>query len=195
MDQAILVALVLGIPISISIGLASTIAMLFVLPFENAMGTAAQKVFTGVNSFSLLAIPFFILAGNIMNNGGIAIRLVNCAKILSGRMPGALAETNVVANMLFGAISGSGVAAAAAIGAGGKRGLFKRLYGGCQYCIRTHRNADSSQQYPDCVLHGCGQRVNLRAVYGGISTRPFMGNRSNGDCGYYGIQTRIQKPG
>ena len=126
MDQAILVALVmlvcvltmlvLGIPISISIGLASTIAMLFVLPFENAMGTAAQKVFTGVNSFSLLAIPFFILAGNIMNNGGIAIRLVNCAKILSGRMPGALAETNVVANMLFGAISGSGVAAAAAIG-------------------------------------------------------------------------------
>ena len=126
MDQAILVALVmlvcvltmlvLGIPISISIGLASTIAMLCVLPFENAMGTAAQKVFTGVNSFSLLAIPFFILAGNIMNNGGIAIRLVNCAKILSGRMPGALAETNVVANMLFGAISGSGVAAAAAIG-------------------------------------------------------------------------------
>lgn len=210
MDQAILVALVmlvcvltmlvLGIPISISIGLASTIAMLCVLPFENAMGTAAQKVFTGVNSFSLLAIPFFILAGNIMNNGGIAIRLVNCAKILSGRMPGALAETNVVANMLFGAISGSGVAAAAAIGGTigpleKKRGLFKRLYGGCQYCIRTHRNADSSQQYPDCVLHGCGQRVNLRAVYGGISSRPFMGNRSNGDCGYYGIQTRIQKPG
>ena len=122
MEQAMIVALVmlvcvlamlvLGIPISISIGLASTIAMLFVLPFENAMGTAAQKVFTGVNSFSLLAIPFFILAGNIMNNGGIAIRLVNCAKILSG----ALAETNVVANMLFGAISGSGVAAAAAIG-------------------------------------------------------------------------------
>ena len=157
MDQAILVALVmlvcvltmlvLGIPISISIGLASTIAMLFVLPFENAMGTAAQKVFTGVNSFSLLAIPFFILAGTIMNNGGIAIR------------------------------------------------LFKGLYGGCQYCIRTHGNADSSQQYPDCVLHGCGQRVNLRAVYGGISSRPFMGNRSNGDCGYYGIQTRIQKPG
>lgn len=91
MDQAILVALVmlvcvltmlvLGIPISISIGLASTIAMLCVLPFENAMGTAAQKVFTGVNSFSLLAIPFFILAGNIMNNGGIAIRLVNLSLI------------------------------------------------------------------------------------------------------------------
>lgn len=51
-----------------------------------------------------------------MNNGGIATRLVNCAKVISGRMPGALAQSNVVANMLFGAISGSGAAAAAAMG-------------------------------------------------------------------------------
>lgn len=126
MDQALIVALVMligvvvmlvmGVPISISIGLSSTIAMLVVLPFQNAMMTSSQKVFTGINSFSLLAIPFFILAGNLMNNGGIALRLVNCAKVLSGRMPGALASTNVVANMLFGAISGSGVAAAAAMG-------------------------------------------------------------------------------
>ena len=112
----VVVMLILGLPISISIGAASTIAMLFILPFANAMTTSSQKIFSGVNSFSLLAIPFFILAGNIMNNGGIAIKLVNCAKVLSGRMPGALAQTNVVANMLFGAISGSGVAAAAAIG-------------------------------------------------------------------------------
>ncbi|MGG3885632.1 TRAP transporter large permease [Brevibacillus panacihumi] len=58
----------------------------------------------------------FILAGVIMNNGGIAIRLVNCAKVLSGRLPGSLAHTNIVANMLFGSISGSAVAAAAAVG-------------------------------------------------------------------------------
>ena len=116
MLTGVVIMLVLGIPISISIGMASTLAMMCVLPFGNAMTTSAQKVFTGINSFSLLAIPFFILAGNIMNNGGIAIRLVNCAKVLSGRMPGALAQSNVVANMLFGAISGSGVAAAAAIG-------------------------------------------------------------------------------
>jgi tripartite ATP-independent transporter DctM subunit len=112
----VVVMLIMGLPISISIGASSTIAMLFILPFGNAMTTSSQKIFSGVNSFSLLAIPFFILAGNIMNNGGIAIKLVNCAKVLSGRMPGALAQTNVVANMLFGAISGSGVAAAAAIG-------------------------------------------------------------------------------
>ncbi|MDD3172336.1 MAG: TRAP transporter large permease [Herbinix sp.] len=112
----VVIMLIIGLPISISIGAASTISMLFILPFENAMATSSQKIFSGVNSFSLLAIPFFILAGNIMNNGGIAIKLVNCAKVISGRMPGSLAQTNVVANMLFGAISGSGVAAAAAIG-------------------------------------------------------------------------------
>ena len=61
--------------------------------------------------------PFFILAGNIMNKGGIAIKLINFAKIFTGRIPGSLAHTNVVANMLFGAISGSGTAAASAMGA------------------------------------------------------------------------------
>lgn len=108
--------LIIGVPIAISIGISSTISMLLILPFEGAMITAAQRLFTGTNSFALVSIPFFILAGNIMNNGGIAIRLVNCAKVIAGKMPGSLAQSNVVANMFFGAISGSGVAAAAAVG-------------------------------------------------------------------------------
>lgn len=110
------VLLCIGTPISISIGFASTAAMLAILSPDKAFLVSAQKVFTGTNSFSLLAIPFFILAGNIMNSGGIARKLVNCAKLLTGRIPGSLAQTNIVANMLFGAISGSGSAAAAAIG-------------------------------------------------------------------------------
>ncbi len=113
---AVPILLIIGVPISIGIGLSSTMAMALILPFENAMITSAQRLFIGTNSFSLLAIPFFILAGNIMNNGGIAIRLVNCAKVISGKLPGSLAQSNIVANMLFGAISGSGVAAAAAVG-------------------------------------------------------------------------------
>ncbi|MFZ5967711.1 MAG: TRAP transporter large permease [Bacillota bacterium] len=113
---AVPILLMIGVPISVSIGLGSTMAMMSILPLNNAMITASQRVFTGTNSFSLLAIPFFILAGIIMNNGGIARRLVNCAKVMSGRLPGSLAQSNVVANMLFGAISGSGVAAAAAVG-------------------------------------------------------------------------------
>lgn len=112
----LVVLLAAGVPIGVSTGLASAVSMICMLPADIAFATSAQRIFAGSNSFSLIAIPFFILAGNIMNNGGIAIRLVNCAKVLSGRMPGALAQSNVVANMLFGAISGSGAAAAAAIG-------------------------------------------------------------------------------
>ncbi|MEN1759707.1 TRAP transporter large permease [Anoxynatronum sibiricum] len=113
---AVAFLLVIGTPISIGIGAASAISAIYILGFDRAMTTSAQRIFTGINSFSLLAIPFFILAGIIMNNGGIAIRLVNCAKVISGRLPGSLAQSNIVANMLFGAISGSAVAAAAAVG-------------------------------------------------------------------------------
>lgn len=108
--------LAMGVSISVSVGLSSAVAMLCMLPADISFATSAQRLFAGANSFSLIAIPFFILAGNIMNNGGIAERLVNVAKVIAGRMPGALAQSNVVANMLFGAISGSGAAAAAAIG-------------------------------------------------------------------------------
>lgn len=112
MTVLLIVMLVMGASISIAIGLSSAVAMLCMLPVDISLITSAQRIFTGANSFSLIAIPFFILAGNIMNNGGIAVRLVNVAKVLSGRMPGALAQSNVVANMMFGAISGSGAAAA-----------------------------------------------------------------------------------
>lgn len=108
--------LILGAPIAISVGAASFAAMTVILPLQGAMTTSAQRMFVGLDSFALLAIPFFILAGNIMNNGGIAIRLINFSKIISGFFPGSLAQTNVVSNMLFGSISGSGVASAAAVG-------------------------------------------------------------------------------
>lgn len=116
MTVLLIVMLLMGASISIAIGLSSALAMLCMLPAAVSFTTSAQRIFAGANSFSLIAIPFFILAGNIMNNGGIAVRLVNVAKVISGRMPGALAQSNVVANMMFGAISGSGAAAAAAIG-------------------------------------------------------------------------------
>ncbi|WGY46870.1 TRAP transporter large permease [Vibrio sp. ABG19] len=108
--------LVIGAPIAISVGISSFAAMLVILPGQGAMVASAQRMFVGLDSFALLAIPFFILAGNIMNNGGIAIRLINFSKIISGFFPGSLAQTNVVSNMLFGSISGSGVASAAAVG-------------------------------------------------------------------------------
>ncbi|MFD2627638.1 TRAP transporter large permease [Oceanobacillus kapialis] len=108
--------LIIGVPISIGVGISSVLAMFTIVDFDDGLLTSAQRMFTGINSFTLLAIPFFILAGVIMNNGGIATRLINCAKILAGRMPGSLAHTNILANMLFGSISGSAVASAAAVG-------------------------------------------------------------------------------
>ena len=110
-----IVLLLLSVPISISIVMASFIAVLTVIPFDIAIFTASQKMNTGLDSFTLLAVPFFILSGILMNNGGIAVRLINFAKVLVGRMPGSLAHTNVLGNMLFGSLSGSSVAAAAAI--------------------------------------------------------------------------------
>jgi tripartite ATP-independent transporter DctM subunit len=78
--------------------------------------TIAQRMGTGLDSFALLAIPFFVLAGEIMNKGGIANRLIELAKALTGRLPGGLLYVNVIAAMLFGAIAGSAAAAVSAIG-------------------------------------------------------------------------------
>ena len=110
------ILLALGIPVSFSIGLSSLATIMMSLPLEPAIAVVAQRMAAGLDNFALLAIPFFILAGNIMNQGGIAIRLINFAKVLGGQLPGSLAHVNVLANMMFGSISGSAVASAAAVG-------------------------------------------------------------------------------
>lgn len=104
------------VPVAWSIGIASLITLLFSIDSLPAVATIAQRMVTGLDSFSLLAIPFFILAGHLMNSGGIAKRLIVFAKSLVGSLPGGLAHVNIVAAMLFGAIAGSAGAAAAAIG-------------------------------------------------------------------------------
>ena len=105
------VMLLAGVPISAGIGIASIFTALFSMEYTAIFAlTAAQRCFSGIDSFSLLALPFFSLGGNIMNKGGIAKRLVRLARLAVGKMPGYLAATNVLANMFFGAVSGSSVA-------------------------------------------------------------------------------------
>ncbi len=111
-----IILLAIGVPIAYSIGIASIATMLFSIHSIPAFTTVAQRMATGLDSFALLAIPFFILAGQIMNRGGIARRLIEFAKVIVGMLPGGLAYVNILACMLFGAISGSAVAAASAIG-------------------------------------------------------------------------------
>lgn len=111
-----IILLVIGVPIAFSIGISGILTMLVSIDVVPALTTFSQRMATGLDSFALLAIPFFILAGNIMNSGGIAIRLIDFARVLVGGIPGGVAMVNVLANMLFGAISGSAAASASAIG-------------------------------------------------------------------------------
>lgn len=106
----------IGVPISVSIGAASIAVLFSGFSPETLAYVVAQRCFKGIDSFSLLALPYFMLAGSIMNKGGIARRLVRLARKFVGRIPGYLAATNVLTNMFFGAISGSSVAAASAVG-------------------------------------------------------------------------------
>ena len=111
-----LIFLALRVPVAYSIGLAALFTLVIAIPYLPAVTTLSQRMAASLDSFTLLAIPFFILAGQVMNRGGIALRLINFAKALIGPLPGGLAFVNIIACMLFGAISGSAVAAASAIG-------------------------------------------------------------------------------
>ncbi|MFD2035919.1 TRAP transporter large permease [Belliella marina] len=106
----------IGMPVAWSLGLSSLVTLMVSVAVGPSATTIAQRMGTGLDSFSLLAIPFFVLAGEIMNRGGIANRLIELAKAITGRLPGGLLYVNVIAAMLFGAIAGSAAAAASAIG-------------------------------------------------------------------------------
>jgi tripartite ATP-independent transporter DctM subunit len=106
----------LGVPIAVCIGASTLATMLMTMAFDPAVTTIAQRMAGGLNSFALLAIPLFILSGQLMAHGGIARRLIDFAKAIVGTVPGGLAFVNVISCTLFGAISGSAVAATSAIG-------------------------------------------------------------------------------
>jgi TRAP-type mannitol/chloroaromatic compound transport system permease large subunit len=94
---AVLVVMLLGgMPIAVALAVSSICAILPVLDLNVAVLTGAQRIFSGISVFSLLAIPFFILAGNLMNKGGIAIRLINLAKLFVGNIPGACCRNNTL---------------------------------------------------------------------------------------------------
>lgn len=170
------ILLFLSCPISVSIVIASIVTAVSSLSWDQITFITMQKMNSGVESFSLLAIPLFILAGNIMNNGGIARRLVNFAKLFVGWIPGSLAQANIVGNMLFGALSGSSVAAASAMG-------------GCIYPIQKDEGYDPAfatavniasaptgllippYQRIHRVLHGSRRRVHIHSVHGRIHSR------------------------
>ncbi|MEX1299395.1 MAG: TRAP transporter large permease [Desulfotignum sp.] len=108
-----LATMVLGFPVAFCLGITSLVVLIV---GDVPLLLIAQRMFTGIDSFPLMAVPFFVLAGELMNRGGTTRRLIDFANVLVGRIPGGLAHTNILASMFFGGISGSAVADAAAMG-------------------------------------------------------------------------------
>ena len=106
----------IGTPVAWSIAISSLLTIVVSIPVLPAVTTISQRMATGLDSFALLAIPFFILSGQLMTHGGIADRLIGFAKTIVGAFPGGLALINIIAAMLMGAIAGSAMASASAMG-------------------------------------------------------------------------------
>lgn len=111
-----LIFIMMGTPVAWSIVLSSLLTLLVSIPSIAAVTTIVQRMGTGLDSFALLAIPFFILSGQLMTQGGIADRLIAFAKTIVGSLPGGLALINIISSMLMGAIAGSAMASASAMG-------------------------------------------------------------------------------
>jgi tripartite ATP-independent transporter DctM subunit len=111
-----LIFIMMGTPVAWSIALSSLLTLLVSIPSLAAVTTIVQRMGTGLDSFALLAIPFFILSGQLMTQGGIANRLITFAKTIVGSLPGGLALINIISAMLMGAIAGSAMASASAMG-------------------------------------------------------------------------------
>lgn len=132
---SLLLLFLLGVPVAISLGLSSALALL--IAGDIPLATVAQRSFVALDSFPLMAIPLFILAGVIMEYGGISQKLINLANSLTGHLSGGLAIVTVITTLFFAAISGSSVAATAALGsilvpAMIRRGYHKEFAGGVQ---------------------------------------------------------------
>ncbi|WP_147054410.1 TRAP transporter large permease [Sporosarcina luteola] len=112
---SLVILMFMSVPIAVSLGLATALGIW--MHDTMPLMTVAQRVFISINSFPLMAIPFFILAGNLMQVGGLSKRLVNFASSLVGHFTGGLAMVAIITSMFFAAISGSGAATTAAIGA------------------------------------------------------------------------------
>lgn len=121
------IGLVIGLPVAVTLGLSSMAYLLFA---DIPLVVIPQKMYAGMDSFVLLCIPGFILAGNLMNSGGITERIIRFANALVGWMRGGLAQANIAASMLFGGISGTAVADVASIGGMMIPGMKKAGYPG-----------------------------------------------------------------
>ncbi|WP_250132589.1 TRAP transporter large permease subunit, partial [Vibrio crassostreae] len=110
-----LVNLFLGVPLFISL-LMSSIAGFFFVDIDLAFRIIPQQFFSGIDSFSLMAVPLFILAGNLLNESGLTPKLMNLSKALVGHLKGGVGYVNVISSVFFAGVNGSAVADTSALG-------------------------------------------------------------------------------
>jgi tripartite ATP-independent transporter DctM subunit len=170
------VLMVIGVPISFSLILCS---LLVIWIADLPLMVAVQQMFTGINAFTLLALPFFFLAGNVMDKGGISERLVKLAMAMVGHLRGGLAHVNVVVGMFLSGISGSSTADAAAIGTIFHPAMTKRGYDERFSVCLTACTATMGAVIPPSILmvvYGATAGVSIGALLiGGILPGIFMG--------------------
>ncbi|HEX2479526.1 MAG TPA: TRAP transporter large permease subunit, partial [Geminicoccaceae bacterium] len=168
--------LVLGVPISFALVLCS---LLVIWVADLPLVVAVQQMFTGINAFTLLALPFFFLAGNVMTDGGISERLVKLAMALVGHLRGGLAHVNVVVGMFLSGISGSSTADAAAIGSIFCPAMKRRGYDELFTVCLTACTATMGAVIPPSILmviYGATAGVSIGALLlGGILPGVLMG--------------------
>lgn len=111
----LIIVMLLGVPVAVAMGAICTGAFAS-MGFTDILAVMAQRIYNGTTGFTLLAIPFFILAGNLMNTGGITTRIYNFANAMVGRWPGGLGQVNVLGSVVFAGMSGAAVADAAGLG-------------------------------------------------------------------------------
>lgn len=193
----LIIMLIAGVPIAVALGVSSVCAILPIMDFDVAVLTGAQRIFSGISVFSLLAIPFFILAGNIMNKGGIAIRIINLAKVITGRTPGRFGTDQCSGKHAVRAIPWSGTAAASAWvnhrpdreG----RGLRPELLRSSKRSNRSDGSADSAEQRYDYLLSGIRRRIGCSTVHGRLHPRHSVGSRLYGSGILHGKEARLSQ--
>src|SRR5690606_35867786 len=171
-----LLGFILSIPVAVSIGVASAVGL--VITNTNLL-ILPKEIYTAIDKFPLAAIPFFILAGTIIERGGISLRLVNFAKSLVGGMQGGLAATCVLTCMMFAAVSGSSIATTFAIGAILIPALVREGYPRPYAAALQASSAELGIIIPPSIpliLYGVSTEVSIGELFiGGIGPGIFVG--------------------
>lgn len=167
---AFAIMMVIGVPIAISLGLSTIIAI--VASGNYAVLSAVHRMASGVDSYILMAIPFFILAGQLMNTGGITRKIFKFATSLVGRIPGGLGHSNIVASIIFSGMSGSAVADAGGLGQVEMQAMTEAGYDAEFSAAVTTASATIGPIIPPSIpmiVYGAAAEVSIGALFlGGV---------------------------